>query len=327
MRYYSIVITNSSGDIIRPASLAPLNLPATYTSWANGQNLPGALDIELDVPVTAFALPMGGAYVKISGVSLQEISQANDLNGMNIAVYAGMQKGLPLANPSQSGLIVQGQILQAFGNWIETEQSLDLEIVPNAGTLLAPANIVLDWKKNTPLSDAITTTLNAAFPSYKTNVNISSKLVLSADEPGYYGTLGQFAAYIKQVTQGIIGGDYAGVDIILTQDTLSVSDGTTQTAPKQINFQDLVGQPTWIDSPLIQFKCVMRADINCLDYITLPPTLITTTPQSQSQQRHNSAFQGSYQVNRIRHVGSFRQPDANSWVSTFNAIPIFKAAA
>ena len=41
-----------------------------------------------------------------------------------------MAAGLPLANPAQSGVFVQGQVYQAYGNWIGENMSLTLEIVP-----------------------------------------------------------------------------------------------------------------------------------------------------------------------------------------------------
>jgi hypothetical protein len=330
MRFYSIVITNpANGKLIKPKSLSGLNSSATYSSVANGVNLPGALNIEIDIPVSVYATPSGdgsdqsAAYVKIHGISLEEISQASDLNYMDIAIYGGMSKGLPLANPKQQGLLVQGQILQAYGNWIGTDMTLDLVIVSKTGSITNPANIAFTWKKGSPLSDAIKTAMATAFPSYKANIAIDANLTLPADEHGIYSTIGQFAQYIKQVSFGILGKnpDYAGVDILLNQGTLIVSDGTTTTTPKQIAFNDLIGQPTWIEPQTLQFKCPIRADINPLDYIVMPKSNIqvATGPGSQSQYRDKSSFQGTFRVNFMRHVGNFRQPDADSWVTTFNA--------
>ncbi len=115
MRSYDILITQpSTGALVQ-----------RFTSRdASGRAIPGALNIEWDIPVAPFATPMGAAWVRVWGVSLAQISQSSDLNGMNIQVFGGMQKGLPLANPMQYGLLVQGQIFQAFGNWIDTNQTL-----------------------------------------------------------------------------------------------------------------------------------------------------------------------------------------------------------
>ena len=97
-----------------------------------------------------------------------------------------------------------------------------------------------------------------------------------------------------------------------------------QTAKKNVSYQDLIGQPTWIDAPTISFKTVMRADINVGDYIKLPNTVATSTPQSVigTPLRNRPTFQGLFQVQIVRHLGNFRQPDAASWVTVFNAYPV-----
>lgn len=312
MRYYSIQITDpTSGAAIR-----------TYTSFVNGKTLPGALNIELDVPVTAFALPYGAAFVRVWGISLKDVAQASDLNGKSISVYAGMQAGLPLANPKQSGLIVQGTIQQAFGNWQGTNQTLDMQITVAQSIGDTPKNISFDWKAGTPLEAVITSTLATAFPGYTSSISISPNLILSHDEPGFYGSMVQFAQYVKQMSQSILGGSYRGVDIVLKEKTFTVYDGTTQTTPLQIGFNDLIGQVTWIASQLVQLSCVMRADLSVSDFIKMPPGQITTSSASLSQYRQGSVFQGVFQIQTIRHIGNFRQADAASWVTVIDAYPV-----
>lgn len=316
MRYYKIVITDPATGAVR----------RTWTSLQdNGNFNPGALNIELDIPVTAYAVPMGAAYVRIWGISLQDIGRAANFNGANIAVYGGMSKGLPLANPNQAGLLVKGSIQQAFGNWVSTDMTLDLILQPRTGTIEAPLNIVLNWKAGTPLASALASTFSVAFPQLAQNINISPSLVLSHDAPGYYQTLPQLAQFVNEITRAIIGGSYPGVGIAIDDNTIYVFDGTqsvngtSPTKPKTINFVDLIGQPTWIDLLTIQAKCVMRADIAVGDYVKMPPSLATTSPQSFSQYRQSSVFQGVFMANLIRHVGNFRQADANSWVTVINA--------
>lgn len=318
MRYYKIAIKN-------PTTGAEVK---TYTSFVNDKTVPGALNIELDIPVVAFAQPMGAGIVRVWGISLQEIGQASNLNGMAISVYGGMQKGLPLANPAQAGLLVQGFVFQAFGNWIGLDQTLDLIIQPNSGTIAQPKNIVIDWKKGTPLAGAIASTLSTAFPGYQQKINISPKLVLSQDEPGFYSTMAQFAQYVKDVSKSIAGGTYQGVDILLTETTFTVDDGSTQTSPTQIQFQDMIGQPTWLDSVTVQTKFVMRADLKVMDYIKFPPALVTSAAESVSPLINAKAtFQGTFQINQIRHVGNFRQADAASWITTVDAFSTAPATA
>lgn len=338
MRYYKIVITDADGQVLRSPSSVP-GTDSTYTSYANNRSLPGALQIELDIPLRAYATPMGAALVRIWGITLQEISAATQLNPTrdaegtflykSVAIYGGLQKGLPLANPNQIGLLVQGSIFQAFGNAIGTDRTLDLIIYPDFGTNATPKNIVLDWKANTPLRQAVENTLKTAFPKIKRQINISDDLVLNSDQPGYYNTLEQFSAFIKQASVSIVGGGtYQGVDIFLNNGTFYVFDGTTQTTPKQIAFQDLIGQPTWIEGLNIQFKTAMRGDITVGDFVKMPPAQVTTTSSAPSSSVNlKSTFEGNFQVSEVRHVGNFRQPTAESWVTVFNAYPVEPVAA
>jgi hypothetical protein len=341
MRYYTIVITNSAGKLITTPSSVP-GSGATYTS-AIGPNttLPGALQVELDIPLAAYATPMGAALIRVWGISLQEIAQGTQLNPQykadgttvyfDIKVYGGMRKGLPLANPSQAGLLVQGSIQQAFGNWINEEQTLDLIIMPSFGSNTQPKNIVFNWPANTSMADAISSTLQNAFPQYGAPViNISSKLVLNGPQVGFYNTVEQFASMVKSLSAPIIGGTYGGVDIFFKNGKFIVSDNTVALTPKQIQFQDLIGQPTWISGPTIQFKCPIRADISIGSYVTMPQkgAIVGTGEATPSTAliNLNTAFKGTFYVNQIRHVGNFRQPDAASWVTTFNASPLTQIA-
>lgn len=333
MRYYSIIISDpDSGAIVKPKSLAGLSSDATYTSFVNGVSLPGALNVELDIQVYDLATPNGASWVRVWGISLEEIGQANDLVGKSISVFAGMQKGLPLAKPKQAGLILQGSILKSWGNWIGTDQTLDMIVVGALGSQAAPKNLIHNWKKGTPLADAITSTLKTAFPKYTVNVAISSKLILAEDDVGYYHTAGQYAQYVQEMSRSIIGGNYPGVYILLAETTFSVYDLTATKTPIAIAFEDLIGQPTWIDPQTVQFKCAMRHDITVGDFITFPKDQntsrngqipVTTTVQSAlpfgDPRKSKSIFQGTFYISEARHLGNFRQPDAASWVSVFNA--------
>jgi hypothetical protein len=315
-------------------------LGASYTSFVNGQTLTSALDVELDISVSAFSLPgESGAWFQIKGISLQEIAQANNLGPVmsggqisaayNIEVYGGMQAGLPLANPSQSGLLVRGQIIQCFGNWIGTDMTLDFFIVPNfgsttAGSSVQPANLVLHWPAGMPLGTAIKNTLSTAYPnaSPTPTIQVSGNLVQQQDGSGVYGDLSQLSEYARQVSRSIVGGNYLGVAIVPQGNSFLVTDGSsTNNNVTQVQFQDLIGQPTWIAPNTIQLKTVMRADIQPASQIKLPPVLTTITPQSQSQYRSSSVFQGNFFVSSVRHIGHFRQPTADAWVTVINASP------
>lgn len=339
MRYYKIEISGTGvggkgGRIYSSLS-------------ANGSTNPGALNVELDIPVTSAAQPMGKQLVKVWGISLKDIGQASDLNDLPIAVYGGFQKGLPLAtsmfNRNQSGLLVRGQIFAAYGNWIGTDQTLEFIIVTattgniaSTGTQNLPnpnqPNIYLNWKKGTPLQTAIANTLTTAYPTYKQTFSINPKLVYTEDQIGYYGSLEQFSQYVKQISETIIngpnGGSYAGVDITVSDGAFIIKDGSVQSAPTQILFQDMIGQPTWLGPQIIQLKCAMRSDLKVGDYIKMPPSIVISGPTTVFPTNDSaSIFQGTFRINAIRHIGNYKQPDAAAWVTTIDCGAIPKPAA
>lgn len=337
MRYYSINIEGA------PPSFGAAGLgEATYTSFVGGKTLPAAWNVEFDIPVGPAASPMGGALVRIWGISIAEISQAADLVNKKIKVFGGMQRGLPLANPAQAGLLVQGFVFQAYGNWIGTDMTLDLIVQPGdppgkaaagggmtgggTGSYDQPINIVINWKKGTTLGSAIQTALKTAFPGVTTKVSASDKIVRPNDEVAYFQTLTQLGQWAKQMSKSIVkDANYNGLEILIAGNELSVYDGsgTSSAAPRQIQFVDLIGQPTWIEAPSIQVKCVMRADIKVGDLIKLPQTSVINSAQALSSLLPNQrvTFQGDFMVQQVRHMGSFRQPDANSWATIINAAP------
>jgi hypothetical protein len=309
----------------------------SHPSGPTGPKDPGALQVEFDIPQVPFHNTNTQGWLRIWGISLQDIAQSRNFNaavlgmpGAPVVTKGGMGKGLPLANPNQAGTLVQATIFQAFGNWIGTNMTLDLQFMPGQGLVPPqfglgppPRNFSISWKANTALSDAIKQTLNAAFPGVKTSINISQNLTLPNDETGFNGNFSQFAEYVNDISRHINNDrNYLGVSITWPSDTIVVSDGTQPPPVKNIAFTDLIGQPTWILPNMIQVNTVMRGDLSIGDQITLPPSQVTTTSQSFSQFRQGSAFQGTFIIQRIRHIGNFRSPDGTSWITTIEAVNI-----
>ncbi|MEJ0093145.1 MAG: hypothetical protein WDN46_06865 [Methylocella sp.] len=300
-----------------------------YTSLVNGKFDPGALNVEMDIQVQASDVPAAGSYVRIWGIGLAAISQSQSLFGKPITVRGGMSAGLPLAKPQQQGVLVTGSVWQCFANWIGTDQTQDFVITTpfNAPTSIGPnpktppKNIVLNWKKGTPLSQPLQNALRTAYPGTQVNVQISPMLVYAQDEVGYHGNLEQFGTYLRRISQEILGPSYSGVSLNFnTAGGIDAVDGTTPVTAPVIAYEDLIGQPTWIEAFKIQFKTVMRGDIKFNSVITLPKTLITNVQGNNSQAVNQGlTFQGGFTVSSIRHCGNFRQPDAASWVSIFEA--------
>ena len=376
MRYYAIRITDpKTGEILLPNlngkpgfTRQPDNPQLnTYTSLINGASPTtvggtnfAAQTIEIDLPITFLHEPVPGAYVRVWGISLSEIGQASDLQGLNIAIYGVMAKGLPLANPAQSGLLASGQIYQSFGNWVNTDMTLDIYVffagssptsnqttgnpssvttAPLPSTNNAPANLTFQWSSGQNFLTSVANSLLSVFPKYKIQGAVNPNLIWTGpSETGFFATITQFAQYLNQLSQKIIGGSapntqtYAGVSLTLQNNTISIGDGTTQTNPKQIQFIDLVGQPTWSQPFQVQITCIMRADVNVGDYIKLPATPGITQSGSASQffnpsqgnqfstAKSGSIFSGTFQITAIRHVGNFRNPAAQSWVTTLDLL-------
>ena len=326
MRYYSIQIYYPTDGGANSGKLYK-----SYTSFVNNKTDPGAQQIELDIPVTSLAIPEGAASIKIWGVDLLTIAQGSDFNGKTIKVYAGFKPGLPLAtlasNRLQAGLIVQGLIVQGFGNWVGTNQWLELIVTTNGNTAIGQdLNITLNWQKGVPLQNAVTQTLQTACPGYTVSGTISPNLVLAANETGYYHSLIQFAQHIKDISAALLNppgstSNYTGVDIVVSETGFLLSDGTSPKTPTKILFTDLIGQPTYINPGEIQVIVAMRADIQPTDYIILPTTLITIAPGDPLVPADRSQFQGTYLVKSARHVGNFREPDALAWVTVYNCAP------
>lgn len=332
MRYYRIDLSDNSGKPLYLKSLGQ-----TLTSVApNGVANPGALNIELDAPVYPYSTgDAANTYVKIWGVGLQDLGLSLDLNGQivtpstelvdkKIVVRGGMSKGLPLANPAQQGVLLQGSVFQAFGNWRGTEMSLVLVVGPATGTQDQPVQFPFTWTAGTPLATALSNVLSVAFPGLKQQISISSNLVLGYTETGYYQSLRQFATWLNQRTQPIIGGTYDGVHISTNGTSVVVWDGTVAPAADavtQIAPQDLIGQPMWHSLSQITFQTVMRGDIGLQDVVKLPDTILSQDATAMLRFRDKTAFSGKFRVQKMHHFGNFRQPDAASWNTTFWATP------
>jgi hypothetical protein len=328
MRYYSINLVNpATGQTLVPnanpygSAFTVSDDPqaVTFTSLNQGATVldiggsnPAALRVELDITTTPLHAPDATAkpFVKIYGVPLQMVSQSADLNGMFISVYGGMSKGLPLANPNQSGLLAAGQILQSVGEWINTDMSLTLYLAPGGSsadysfvsgsasamqpvTADTPANLVFTWSPGQTLATAIATCLSTAFPQLGIRMQISNALIWVSGQAkvAYFQNLQQFAQFVNETSRSVLAGPnpantvyaqstnpaYAGVTITLEGGVFVVQDFTTQTNPIVISFQDLIGQPNWASPGKVQLVTCMRADIAVGDFIQLPSTIGTTS--------------------------------------------------
>lgn len=318
MRYYDIRVfpqsTNSTPSRI-------------WTSFPNGKQDPGALQVEIDVLGSFLGIPggdVGASTVTIHGVPLADLQQAQNFFGSIIAVRGGMQAGLPLAIPQQSGLLIQGKVFQAFGNWIGDDMNINFVIVPSGNTLDTPGNFSFMWAKGQALSTAIQNTLQVVYPSstYKIRMNIGNKYATSQPIADKKSTLTEFAQFIYSLTNGAVNIGFWNYATIL------VTDNSVQSNLVKLAFTDLIGQPKWVSFNIVQFMTIMRADIQVGTTITMPQglpnapgTVTTTAAAAPSQAKYKTTFQGNFTVQSVRHIGNFRDPDGSSWASIFEAFP------
>jgi hypothetical protein len=246
----------------------------------------------------------------------------------------GMQRGLPLANAQagEAGTLVKGYIWKCFGNWVMTDMTLNFVVLPGPAPDQQPQpnapnppprNIILNWKKGSQLSDAVKQALQKAYPGWTPNVNISSQLVAPQDNIGYYANLDDLNKTLREISHQIMTGNntYPGVGICMQNGEITVDDGTASTGAKQLQFTDLIGQPTWIDFMTISIKVVMRGDLKWGQKITLPPTPTIITADAQSGDPNQKlTFQGTFTIQSMRHIGNFRQPDGSAWCTVIEAL-------
>jgi hypothetical protein len=326
-RFYSISVTPAATGA-NQAAPSPVRLWTSVNTTGGGDD-PGALDVEFDFFEYVYAVPMGDSTITIKGVSLQDLQGAQDFAGMDVSVSGGMSAGLPLADPTQSGVLLKGNVFQSFGNWVGADMALNFVVRPSIYSYASPGNIVLNWTAGTTLKAALSNALTVAYPGISLVLNIG-QYVNSYDVVSYYSTLRQLATAVKSITK--VGG-MQGVDIAyLNNATILASDGSIPGNASQIKFTDFIGQPTWVDINVMQFTTVMRADIQTGGLVQMPqglqnaPGIVTTTAASfPSQLKYKTSFQGQFIVQSVRHVGAFRDPDGKAWVSIFQCVPLSSA--
>ncbi|MBL0907802.1 hypothetical protein G5645_07310 [Pectobacterium carotovorum] len=332
MRYYEINIMDSKNQVIRQ-----------YSSLRNGVYNPGCLMIEFDIPRYGESTPAGEARLAIWGIGPQEMQQARqDLYGKKIQIFVGMSPGLPLAGKWNKKLAIEGTIFQVFGNWQGTDLRLDFIIV--SGPInesdperLTPIEVTFPWRAGSTLSSALTQCLMTIGGGFRPNISVSDRLVLNYDWPMFCGSLRDLAQQIKALSRSKIRDPgYSGVEIAVVNgkeirvwdndyrhhpDSAAKSSATARSKnPIQIEFVDLVGQPTWINFGVVSLICVMRSDIQTGDHILMPKRARPMIQASSySHYRDDSAFTGEFVVQSVRLLGNSRQPNAESWITIIEA--------
>lgn len=326
MRFYDISITDQSGTPIIIDGV-----PMRFTSFKNGVSTPGALNIEFDIPVVTEDIPAGNAFLKIWGIPLAILNKARSLNYANITIMAGMKFGLPLANaqaaaiPIRNGVIYQGSIFQAFGNWQGAEQTLDLIITTQLSATPQDAAsktkpFVFSCKAGATFADAIKQTMASAkinaVVAIDPSVVAAEPIIFTADTITTFAqTLNDQSIRVKKLPA------YPGIKVAKTITGYSFTDNSSPGGGINVDFTDLIGQPAWQDFATVQMKTVLRSDIHVTDTVNLPQANVLNSAKAFSNLKESIAYKGTAWVKSVRHIGNFRQPDANSWVTVIDALP------
>lgn len=342
MRYYKVVLT-APPDTATTKNTTNVNAGKTLSFTTHPQGVHadpdlGALHVVMDIPVTSFDQANGAAYLEIRGIDIYTISQASNLQGYTVKIYGGMGVGYDLAKPAQSGLLLIGSVYQAYGNWEGPNMSLNLLIQP-FGVPISDDNkpfFVWHWQKGQDIKDAITKCVTSAMDGYNCVFNLRGTLIGTHDDTGFYTDFNSLADVIINASRSVNqDASYYGIQFFIAGKTFYFFDQAGDNAPKKIEFNELIGQPTWlgpVDYPKIMLQTVMRADLTINDVITMPlfnqqgsKTLSgygTIAPTSQDVQtpKDRSLFQGNFMVTSLRHIGDSRNPDGSSWVTVIEAV-------
>jgi hypothetical protein len=93
-----------------------------------------AQQIEFQIEELRPNLPTGDPVLTVHGVSFEQIVATGQLIGKPIRVYGGMHPApaLPLSvfQSRNRGLLMDGQIIRAWGNWVGTEMSIGMAFAP-----------------------------------------------------------------------------------------------------------------------------------------------------------------------------------------------------
>ena len=337
MRFYELVLSSPSAgqSPITPTNTqvptsgpmpmevsttsGPSNIVKTWTSHPAGKYDAGAQNISFDMLVMPASAAVGGSTLTIEGISLDDLKHGVDFTGLDFVLSAGFKKGLPLANPKHFGVIAAGNIFQSFANWEGTDMSLTFVIFPGG----LNTTLVLHWPANTELSVAIQNMLNIAYPGVPVNINIGS--FLQGHDEIHADSLDSMAQFIS----ALILNQGSEVLITLQNGVFNVSDSTYVPNVVGIYFEDLIGQPTWIEPQIMQVKLTMRADISVGSIIFMPtgmqsqPGLVSTLAAAiPGRINYVPTFPGKFSVIGIRHIGNFRSSDGSQWATLVNCVPV-----
>ena len=351
MRYYSVTFTPTDGR--------KLSIPVRFSSHdENGLFNPGCLEVEFEIINAWGHVFASQTHLRIHNPTLDMIRYARQYNGCACEIRGGFKRGLPLANPDQAGLIGYGQVQNCFANWLGTDMVLDFLLLPsiefgspdlnysantgpgspfpyqfkwggegNAKTLLEaiqntfkPQGITVTGSISPKTEIAPQTPIIDVRYSFQGFSELINQLSLSVVDPANYRRNGQGGNF-----QGYLG---VSLTYLPGSKTVLAWDGATPQGAINLQPQDFIGQPTWLNAQgFLQSVHPMRADINLGFSVQYPknlPTIASPAYISAGRFLLVSPSGGSLAVQQVRHVGRFRDQSPTGWATYVDASSAYR---
>ncbi|EKM5742883.1 hypothetical protein PU345_002160 [Enterobacter kobei] len=343
-RRYEITIEDKNGQPVGDAKGYQIG---PWHSHQQERPLAGALDIEFDIQTLGAGLIAAqSSTLVIRGLPMSVMKQSVNLSQCVCTLNAGFGSiGLPLAT-SQSvhyGMVLEGQIYTPYANWQGANQSLNLGLINYAPMLKMTGTLRLSGQRGEKLGDMILRNMKEAYPGRRIVMSIADNLILPENvQSAEYDNMGAYSMAIGSLSRGIMNDSkYPGIQIYMQKDFIAVSDlmyplaGVTH----NIALEELIGQPSWEGFNSISVKVPLRADINVGDGLRLASytdctiyspyggfgTILTSNGGAAMVARmQDTTFTGNFIVSGIRHVGAFRNPSADAWVSIITIVAVHK---
>ncbi len=116
--------------------------------------------------------------------------------------------------------------------------------------------------------------------------------------------------------------NYPGIHTFIKCQRIIVTDYTSPEKGPTLKFEELIGQPTWLQTDTITFRVPMRADIYPPLIVTLPPDTLEFVERNWQQtagEVHTLAVNFANQpigLTQVTAIGDSRHPDGGSWALT-----------
>jgi hypothetical protein len=205
--------------------------------------------------------------------------------------------------------------MAAFGAELSNALQAITAAFGGGGFRMPPVNLIHNLQPGQWLGSAIQQTLTSAFKGVNVNLLLSEALKLNHHDAGFYQSLPQYAGYLKTAAAAIAGG--RGISTFAHGNKLTLTDWKQPGAEVQLDYTDLIGQPTWIADDEIHFSTVMRADLIPPASVSMPQTIFGISGQNPDLIGNipslQTTFNGTFELHKVRHVGDSRSPDGVQW--------------